>query len=66
VENVALVAARHDLVIKMEPFQKHLYKQGLTMKIRSRLRVICATPRQKRAAPLASRRFLCCVCISLR
>jgi hypothetical protein len=56
----------HDLAFKMGRFENHLYKQRLTMKIRSRLRVICATPRQKRAAPLSSKRFLCCVCMALR
>ncbi len=66
VENTAPDCSRGDLALKTEPFENCSYKQCLTMKVRSRLRVICATPIQKRAAPRASTRFLCCVCISHR
>jgi hypothetical protein len=66
VENTAPGCSRGGLTLKTEPFENRLYKQRLTMKARSRLRVICATPIQKRAAPRTSTRFLCCVCISHR
>jgi hypothetical protein len=50
----------------MPPIQNNVLEQGLAMKVRSRLRVICATPIQKRRDSHHSKRFLCCVCMCLR
>ncbi len=54
-------SARHTELI-----ENSVTKQRLAMKIRSRLRVICATPFQKRLFGHRSERFLYCVCRSLR
>ena len=56
----------HRCAPEMEPIENILIKQRLLMKVRSRLRVICATPLQKRADSAHSERFLYCVCRSLR
>jgi len=56
---------RNDLP-QMEPTENSVREQWLAMKARSRLRVICATPFQKRPDSQRSERFLCCVCRSLR
>jgi hypothetical protein len=64
VENTAWSCLHDDIALKKEAFKNPSYKQCLMTKVRSRLRVICATPVGKRAAPSASTRFLCCVCIS--
>jgi hypothetical protein len=64
VENIAWSCLQDDTALKTGPFKNPSRKQQLMMKVRSRLRVICATPVGKRAAPSASTRFLCCVCIS--
>jgi hypothetical protein len=50
----------------MEPTGNNMINQRLVVKARSRLRVICATPIQKRSDSHRSQRFLCCVCRSLR
>jgi hypothetical protein len=44
----------------------HIKNQLLAAKARSHLRVICATPIQKRSDSHRSERFLYCVCRSLR
>jgi len=51
---------------QMELIENRFGEQRLAMKVRSRLRVICATPFQKRPDSHRSQRFLCCVCRSLR
>ena len=51
---------------QMELIENRFGEQRLAMKVRSRLRVICATPFQKRPEFHRSQRFLCCVCRSLR
>jgi hypothetical protein len=51
---------------QMELIENSLIHQWLAMKARSRLRVICATPFQKRPVWHRSERFLCCVCRSVR
>jgi hypothetical protein len=52
--------------LQMELFEINVMEQRLTIKARSRLRVICATHFQKRLVRYPSERFLCCVCINLR
>ena len=42
-------AARTTIVPEMEPIENTFVNQWLVMKVRSRLRVICATPLQKRS-----------------
>jgi hypothetical protein len=56
----------HQSAAQMGLIQYFQTKQILAMKVRSRLRVICATPVQKRAAKDGLRQFLCCVCRDLR
>ena len=51
---------------QMELIENSVMEQRLAMKVRSRLRVICATPIQKRLESHRSKRFLCCVCRSVR
>jgi hypothetical protein len=46
----------------MELFQNKHKKQDVAEKVRSRPRVICATPIAKGAQSGASELFLCCVC----
>jgi hypothetical protein len=47
---------------EMKLVENSVTDQRLGMKVRSRLRVICATPFQKRPVGARSERFLCCVC----
>jgi hypothetical protein len=58
--------SRSALRTQMELIENSVTEQRLAMKFRSRLRVICATPIQKRADSHRSKRFLCCVCRSVR
>jgi hypothetical protein len=51
---------------QMELIENTFTEQCLAAKVQSRLRVICATPFQKRAVRHRSKRFLCCVCRCLR
>jgi hypothetical protein len=51
---------------QIELIENSMTEQRLAMKVRSRLRVICATPFQKRPDSHRSERFLCCVCINVR
>jgi hypothetical protein len=51
---------------QMEPIENIVVKQGLAKEPRSRLRVICATPFQKRPDSPRFELFLCCVCRSVR
>ena len=58
--------SRHQSGRQMELIENSVAQQRLAMKVRSRLRVICATPFQKRIVRHRSKRFLYCVCRSLR
>ena len=58
--------APHQSAGQMELIENILIKQRLATEVRSRLRVICATPIQKRPDSHRSKRFLCCVCRSVR
>jgi len=51
---------------RREPIQNTFYNQIVTRVLRSRSRVICATPAQKRAKWGVSEWFLCCVCRVVR
>jgi hypothetical protein len=51
---------------QMELIENSMTEQRLAMKIRSRLRVICATPFQKRPDSHRSKLFLYCVCMGVR
>jgi hypothetical protein len=51
---------------QMELIENSMTEQRLAMKVRSRLRVICATPFQKRADSHRSEQFLYCVCMGVR
>jgi hypothetical protein len=50
----------------MEPNENFKTNQLLKTKASKELRVICATPANKRASRPVSKRFLCCLCISVR
>jgi hypothetical protein len=63
---VGASAARATSAAEMAPIKKIVTKQGFETKAGSRLRVICATPVQKRSDSHRSGRFLHCVCRSLR
>ena len=58
--------APHQSAGQMELIENIFTKQRLATEGRSRLRVICATPIQKRPSSHRSKRFLCCVCRSVR
>ena len=64
--NPASAVPTHHSVGQMELFVNSVVKQRLAAEVPSRLRVICATPIQKRADSHRSKRFLCCVCRSVR
>ena len=51
---------------QIELIENNVAEQSLAMKVPSRLRVICATPIQKRRVGHRSERFLYCVCRNLR
>jgi hypothetical protein len=51
---------------QMELIENSITEQWLAMKSRSRMRVICATPFQKRAVGGRSERFLCCLCTGVQ
>jgi hypothetical protein len=65
-ENRREGCSRSALRTQMELIENSVTEQRLAMNFRSRLRVICATPIQKRAQSHRSKRFLCCVCRSVR